>query len=263
MAGMAISPGSAPPPTSASPLTLAIDIGGSGLKASVLTPDGTFIHERVRIPTTFPCPPAKLLDDLERLVAPLPTYDRVSAGFPGMVRGGLVLTASNFATEGGPGTKVDPELVRQWERFDLAGALAQRLGRPARVVNDADMQGSAVVSGKGLEMVVTLGTGVGTALFHEGRLAPHLEVAHHPFRKGETYDEQLGDVARREIGSKRWNRRVALAVENLDRLTVYDRLYIGGGNSHRVTAVLGPKVTLVDNTAGIVGGVRIWDIPIL
>jgi polyphosphate glucokinase len=56
---------------------------------------------------------------------------------------------------------------------------------------------------------------------------------------------------------------VALAVENLDRLTVYDRLYIGGGNSHRVTAVLGPKVTLVDNTAGIVGGVRIWDIPIL
>ena len=117
--------------------------------------------------------------------------------------------------------------------------------------------------GKGWEMVVTLGTGVGTALFHEGRLAPHLELAHHPFRKGETYDEQLGDVARKEIGSKRWNRRVARAVENLDRLTVYDHLYIGGGNAQRVTVDLGPKVALVDNTAGIVGGVRIWEIQII
>jgi polyphosphate glucokinase len=247
----------------ASPLTLAIDIGGTGLKASVLAPDGTFTTERVRIPTAHPLPPAKLLDDLHRMVAPLPSYDRVSAGFPGVVRHGRVLTAPNLVSSAGPGTSADPELVRLWHGFDLERALEERFGRPARVVNDADMQGAAVVSGNGLEMVVTLGTGVGTAIFSNGHLAPHLELAHHPFRKDQTYEDQLGDVARKRVGLKRWNRRVARAVETLDQLVFFDHLYIGGGNSARVTVDLGSKVSLVDNAAGILGGVRIWDIKIV
>jgi len=241
------------------PHTLAIDVGGTGLKASVVDAHDAFVGERVRVETPYPCPPERLVGALVALVAPLVPFDRVSVGFPGMVRAGLVLSAPHFVTRDGPGTEVVAALEVAWHRFDLAAAIAAALGRPAKVANDADVQGAAVVQGEGLELVVTLGTGLGTAVFHEGRLAPHLELAHHPFRKGETYNEQVGDDARKRIGTRKWNRRVQLAVDQLDALLFFDRLYVGGGNSHRVTVDLGPKATIVDNSAGILGGVRLWE----
>jgi polyphosphate glucokinase len=244
--------------TPVGPLTLAIDIGGTGLKASVLDANGAMVADRVVVKTTYPCPPTKLIDDLAALVAPLPAAARISAGFPGMVRKGRVLSAPHFSTEGGPGTKIDEELVKQWDDFDLAGALRKRLGKPSKVANDADLQGAAVVDGKGLELVITLGTGVGTALFYDGRLMPHLEFAHHPFRKGETYNEQLGDVARKEIGNQRWNKRVRRAIDTMRALTFFDHLYIGGGNAKHLVGDLGDGVSTVDNTAGILGGIKLW-----
>jgi polyphosphate glucokinase len=254
-------PVSVPPAVSGppvGPLTLAIDIGGTGLKASVLDAQGAMVADRVLVKTSYPCPPAKLVDDLSALVAPLPAADRVSAGFPGMMRKGRVLSAPHFVTEAGPGTKVDDALVAQWDHFDLAGALRKRLGKPTKVANDADLQGAAVVEGKGLELVITLGTGVGTALFYEGRLLPHLEFAHHPFRKGETYNEQLGDATRKEVGNGRWNKRVRRAVDTLRALTFFDHCYIGGGNSKHLTGDLAADVSTVDNTAGILGGIKLW-----
>jgi polyphosphate glucokinase len=240
------------------PLTLAIDIGGTGLKASVLDAQGAMVADRVVVKTTYPCSPTKLVDDLSALVAPLPAADRVSAGFPGMMRKGLVLSAPHFVTEAGPGTKVDDELVAQWNRFDLAGALKKRLGKPTKVANDADLQGAAVVSGKGLELVITLGTGVGTALFFDGRLLPHLEFAHHPFRKGETYNEQLGDATRKVVGNGRWNKRVRRAIDTMRALTFFDHCYIGGGNAKHLTGDLPADVGTVDNAAGILGGIKLW-----
>ena len=244
--------------TPVGPLTLAIDIGGTGLKASVLDAQGAMVADRVVVKTTYPCPPAKLVDDLSALVAPLPPAERVSAGFPGMMRKGIVLSAPHFVTTAGPGTAVDDALVKLWDHFDLAGALKKRLGKPTKVANDADLQGAAVVSGKGLELVITLGTGVGTALFYDGRLLPHLEFAHHPFRKGETYNEQLGDVARKEIGNTRWNKRVRKAVDTLRALSFFDHCYVGGGNSKHLTGDLATDVSTVDNTAGILGGIKLW-----
>src|ERR1700722_19878067 len=96
------------------PMTLAIDIGGTGLKASVLDAQGAMVADRVLVKTSYPCSPTKLVDDLVALVAPLPAVDRVSAGFPGMVRKGVVLSAPHFVTDAGPGTKVDDSLVTQW-----------------------------------------------------------------------------------------------------------------------------------------------------
>ena len=240
------------------PLTLALDIGGTGLKAALLDAKGELVGERQRIDTTYPCPPAKMIKDLAGLVKPLEGYERISVGFPGVVRKGKVLTAPHFITKHGPGTEVDPKLERAWHRFDLAGGLEKALGKPVRAANDADLQGAAVVRGEGLEMVVTLGTGVGTALFLDGKLAPHLELAHHPFRKGETYNEQLGDAARKHVGKKQWNKRVEKAIENFHTLVLYDRLYLGGGNSRHVEVDLGPKVTKVDNVAGLLGGIKLW-----
>jgi polyphosphate glucokinase len=254
----------APPP--AHPFTLAIDVGGTGLKASVLSKDGAMVADRVKVDTTYPMPPdgdTGLVTTLAKLVEPLPESDRVSCGFPGMVREGHVLSAPHFVTKKGPGSDVDKKLLEAWSGFDLATALATALGKPTKVANDADVQGAAVVQGHGLELVITLGTGFGTAVFMSGHLLPHIELAHHPFRKGETYNEQLGEAARKDAGDERWNRRVREAIDCLDGLFFFDHLYIGGGNARRVDRDdLGEvleRITVVDNTAGILGGVKLWD----
>jgi polyphosphate glucokinase len=226
-------------------LTLAIDIGGTGLKASIVDDGGALRTDRVRVATPVGAPPQKIVEVLAGLVAPLGAYDRVSVGFPGVVRKGRVLTAANL----GNGA---------WTGFDLAAALDAALGKPVRVANDADLQGLAVIAGKGVEMVITLGTGFGTGLYLDGRLGPHLELAHHPFRNGETYDQQLGNAARKEIGGTRWNKRLKKAIGNLRRLTYFDHLYVGGGNAKKIEFALEADVTIVSNEAGLKGGVALW-----
>ncbi len=233
------------------PFTLAIDIGGTGLKASVLDKKGKMTTERVRIDTPQPCTPKLLVDGLvslgEQLKAQGQRWDRISVGFPGLIRHGVIHTAPNLGNEAFAG-------------FDLKKALENKLGASVRAVNDADMQGLAAIKGKGVELVCTLGTGFGTALFNDGRLQVHLEIAHLPFRKGETYDQQLGDRARKAIGKKKWLKRVHEAIANMHTLTNYDHLAIGGGNAkHLQGEALAKNISLVDNSAGILGGIRLWD----
>ena len=242
------------------PRTLSFDIGGTGLKASVLSKHGELLHEPVRIPTPYPLRPEQLVAVLGQMATGLPSYERVSAGFPGMVRDGRVLSAPHFVCPTGDGGKASAELEKAWSGFELQEALATALGRPCRVANDADVQGAAIVKGQGLELVVTLGTGVGTALFWQGKLAPHLEMAQHPLSKrGKTYNEVLGDAARKKAGSSKWNDRVLTTLGILKGLVFYDHCYIGGGNSARVKFSLPPDVTLADNTAGIIGGIKLWE----
>ena len=226
-------------------LTLAIDIGGTGLKASVVAEDLRLLTDRVRVATPVGAPPEKFVEVLAGMVAPLGAFDRISVGFPGVVRNGRVLSAANLGNE-------------KWIGFDLAQALETALAKPVRVANDADLQGLAVIAGKGVEMVITLGTGFGTGLYRDGQLAPHLEIAHHPFRHGETYDEQLGNATRKVIGGTRWNKRVEKAIGNMRRLTSFDHLYIGGGNAKKITFTLAADITIVSNEAGMEGGVALW-----
>jgi polyphosphate glucokinase len=244
----------------ARPTTLAIDIGGSGLKASVLDAQGDTIVDRVRIKTPYPCPPRVLVRALDQLTYELPRWDRVSVGFPGFVRAGRVLTAPNLSTKRGPGTPLSRKLVEAWAGFPLAAELEGRLGKPTRILNDADMHGLAVISGDGLELVLTLGTGLGTAVFLDGVPTPHLELALMPFRGRGTFQDQLGNQARRRIGNRRWSERVREAVEMFDALLHIDRLYVGGGNAKRLTVDLGHRVQLVDNSAGILGGITLWEL---
>ncbi len=225
--------------------TLAIDIGGTGLKASVLDEAGSMLVDRVRVDTPVGSAPADIVEALAKLVEPLPPFDRVSVGFPGVVRDGKVVTAPNLGHDG-------------WQGFDLATALTKRLGQPTRIANDADMQGLAVVKGNGVELVITLGTGFGTALYLGGRLAPHLELAHHPFRKGESYDEQLGNAALKKVGGKKWNKRLQQAIRNLRSLVHFDHLYIGGGNAKKIKFEPDPDTSTISNEAGIRGGIALW-----
>ena len=226
--------------------TLAIDVGGTGIKASVLDARGAMLAKRVRIDTPHPCTPRRLVDAVVHVVKPLPPWDRVSVGFPGLIRHGKVRTAPNLDS-------------RAFAGFDLTGALQKRLGAPCRAVNDADMQGLAVIKGKGAELVLTLGTGFGTALFHDGELQLHLDMGHFPFLKGKSFDQVLGDKNRKKLGNRRWNRLVEQAVGVFRTVVGFDRLYLGGGNARRLELKLPKDVTLVDNDAGILGGVRLWD----
>src|SRR5215831_11072533 len=239
-----------PRPTKRAPLadqprTLAIDVGGTHLKAVVLNLKGKLLVEEVFIDTPHPCPPKTLLKAIDRFVASLPAFDRVSIGFPGFVRRGIIVTAPHLGT-------------RPWTDFPLAEALTTRLAKPVRVLNDADVQGFGLIRGRGLEMVLTLGTGVGTALFRDGDLMPHLELAHHPIHNNKTYDEYLGDDVLRRKGVKKWNRRVHKTITILRSLVHYDVLHIGGGNASKITDPP-DDVKIGSNQAGLTGGIRLWD----
>ncbi|MBW4522099.1 MAG: ROK family protein [Scytolyngbya sp. HA4215-MV1] len=223
--------------------TLAIDIGGSGIKVLVLDEQGQPMNDRNRVETPNPATPEAVITIILQL-AEGNVFDRVSVGFPGVVRAGMTETAVNLHPD--------------WIGFPLANVLAKHWDRPVRVVNDADMQGMGAVSGKGVEMVVTLGTGVGSALFLDGRLVPNLELGHHPFRKGETYEEQLGRLALEAIGKKRWNVRLEKAISNLDHLFNPDWLYLGGGNTKKIELDLPKNVKIVPNVAGLLGGIALW-----
>ena len=227
------------------PRTLAFDIGGTGLKATVLDSHGKMLVDRVRADTPDPAPPKVLVDALVELAKPLPPYDRISAGFPGVVRDGRVLTAPHWGND-------------VWKGFPLADTLCRRLHKPARVLNDADVQGYAAVHGKGLEFVITLGTGLGSALFHHGTLMPHMEFAQFPLRKHKTFNDYVGDAALKAKGKEKWNKRVSRVIDAFRVLLNFDVLYIGGGNSRHVALELPDDVKLVSNDDGLIGGVKLW-----
>jgi polyphosphate glucokinase len=240
------------------PRTLAIDIGGSGLKAIVLSPGGDMLSDRTRRETPYPCTPPVLLDELAALVATQPEHDRVSVGFPGAIRRGRVREVPAFSRRG-PGLPPDPQLVDSWTGFELETALAERFGKPTRVANDADVQGCAVVSGRGMELVVTLGTGIGCAVFFDGVLLPHMELSHGTFG-GLSIEVACGDNERQKIGKDAWRERVHEALDALEAMVLPDHLYLGGGNAKKLDPeTIGPHRTIVPNISGLLGGIALWE----
>jgi polyphosphate glucokinase len=227
------------------PRTLSIDIGGTGVKLMVLDERGAPVGERARIPTPRPATPSAVTRALRGLIGAQPAFDRISVGFPGVVHGSVVRTA--------------PNLHPEWACFDLGEALAQMTGKPVRVCNDADVQGFGDIAGKGVEMVLTLGTGLGSAIFVDGVLVPNLELAHHPYSGKKTYEDYVGRAALEKVGKKRWRKRVRRMIERIEPIWNYDRLYLGGGNArHLKAADLPANVGIRSNQAGLVGGVALW-----
>jgi polyphosphate glucokinase len=224
--------------------TLAVDIGGTGIKATTLSAEGKPLHDRRRIPTPSKATPRKVIAVIEKLAGMCPRFDRVSVGFPGVIKDGIVYTAAN--------------LGKGWKGYDLETALRKRLKRPVRVANDADVQGLGSVSGKGVELVLTLGTGVGSVIFVDGHRI-HLEVGHHPFHKGKTYEDELGARALKRKGKKKWNRMLAEALDDAQRMFNYDRLYLGGGNTKYIKIKLPANVKIVSNLNGLLGGIKLWE----
>jgi polyphosphate glucokinase len=225
--------------------TLAIDIGGTGLKATILDPKGKPLHERVRVETPRPATPTAILSALVKLAQPLGKFDRISVGFPGVVVKGETMSA--------------PNLHDAWRHFPLQKQIEKQLKKPARVLNDAGVQGFGVIKGHGTEMVITLGTGMGCAIYVDGRYVPNIELAHHPFHKGKTYEEFIGMKALKKIGKKQWNKRVEHVLGQIQPIFNPTHIYLGGGNAKKLHIKLPKNVSITDNVAGLLGGIALWN----
>ncbi|HEY4103598.1 MAG TPA: ROK family protein [Polyangiaceae bacterium] len=226
--------------------TLAIDIGGTGIKMIVLDGAAKPLNERARTLTPHPSTPDAVLGVIETMIQAQPAFDRVSVGFPGVVKRGVIQTAPNLGGD-------------IWHGFALEQRIHELAGRPVLAMNDADLQGFGVIAGSGVELALTLGTGVGAGLYVDGRLVPNLELGHHPWKKEKTYEERLSDAELNEIGKKHWSRRVLEMIEQLEPIFNYDMLYLGGGNAEHIKGVeLPANVKLFSNVEGMTGGVKIW-----
>jgi polyphosphate glucokinase len=224
------------------PITLAIDIGGSGLKAMLLDGAGIPVSERQRIPTPAIPTANAVLKELDKLREMLPKFDRVSVGFPGVVKRGMTMSAFN--------------LHPSWGKFPLQHELEKRWRKPVRVANDAAIQGYGAIKGDGIEMVITLGTGMGNAVYTSGRLVA-MELGHHPWKKY-TYEDYVGRRGLDRYGKKRWNKYVLEMIDQLRNTFNWDRLYLGGGNTKKIEFKLPVDVTVVSNETGLLGGVVLW-----
>jgi polyphosphate glucokinase len=233
----------ATPRTSRGPVTLALDIGGSGLKAMLLDTEGKPLSDRQRVPTPEVPSPKPVLEALDTLRSLLPNFDRVSVGFPGVIKHGTTYTAANLH----PG----------WVGFPLQLELEKRWKKPARVANDAAVQGYGAIKGQGVEMIITLGTGMGGSLFTDGRLCPGLELGHHPWKK-HTYEDYLGRRGLDKYGKQKWNELLQEAIAQTAATFNWDQLYLGGGNTKKIDFKPGKNIEIVSNEAGLLGGVALW-----
>lgn len=224
-------------------VTLSIDVGGSGLKAMLLSASGEPLSERQRVVTPAVPTPKAVLESLDELRALFPGFDRVSIGFPGVIKRGTTFTAAN--------------LHPAWVGFQLQHELEARWKKPVRVANDAAVQGYGAIKGKGVELTLTLGTGMGSALFTDGRLCPGLELGHHPWKK-HTYEDYLGRRGLDKYGKEKWNKFLEEAIDQTSKTFNWDRLYIGGGNTKKISFKLPKDAEVVSNETGILGGVALW-----
>ena len=225
--------------------TLTIDIGGTGIKLLPVDEEGRPLGARHRELTPKPSPPEAVIGLIREMVAQQEPFDRVSVGFPGVVRKGVTMTAHNLG-------------VADLRGFDLERAIAEVCDKSVRVANDADLQGYGVIEGDGVEIVLTLGTGLGTGLYVDGHLVPNLELAHHPLTGKKTYEQAVSDAELERVGVKKWRKQVWRVIETLEPVFNYELLHVGGGNAEKLKGPFPENVRLFSNVEGLAGGVRLW-----
>jgi polyphosphate glucokinase len=233
---------------------LGVDIGGSGIKAApVDVARGRLLAERHRIPTPQPASPDAVGDVVAELVRHFGWKGAIGCAFPAAVKKGVALTAAN----------VD----ETWIGTNAEALFRKKTGYPVVVLNDADAAGIAEVkfgAGKdqeGVVIVVTLGTGIGSALFVDGRLLPNTELGHLRIR-GKDAEQRASDRAREEKGWtwKQWAKRLNEYLGQLEALFFPDLFILGGGVSkkhEKFLPLLETRARVVPaemlNEAGIVG----------
>jgi polyphosphate glucokinase len=189
--------------------SLFIDIGASSIKIKQLG---------LNITTPSQATPSKLLAVLKELSIPA-NYNIILVGFPGIVTNGITVNAPNMNT-------------KSWKRFPLEKKLNKIFSRPCFVMNDADLHGFKVISGKGTELVISLGTGVGSALFINNKLVPNLEMGHAPFKNNKSFEDILGLASFKKSNLKHWEKYLLEALVIWENLFSPTKIYLTGGLSN-------------------------------
>jgi polyphosphate glucokinase len=202
------------------------------------------VSGRQRVVTPEVPTPEAVLGGLDELKKLMDRFDRVSVGFPGVVKHGCTFGAFNLHPLWAGGFPLQAELEKRWKKS-------------VRVGNDADVAGYGAIKGRGVELVLTLGTGLGGALFTNGHLCPGLEIGHHPWRK-KTYEDYIGRRGFDKYGKEKWNKLLQEAIKQIEALFNYDHLYLGGGNTKKIDFALPKDITIVSNESGLLGGVYLW-----
>jgi polyphosphate glucokinase len=233
---------------------LGIDIGGTGMKAApVDTETGELIAPRHRILTPHPATPDAMATVVGQLARHFDWTGQVGAAFPAVVKAGVAATAAN----------IDPA----WIGVDVAATFARSSKCDVTVVNDADAAGIAEMefgAGKGrtgVVIMVTLGTGIGTAVFFDGLLIPNTELGHLKMGKKEAEQRAADSVRQREgLSWRKWAQRLDAYLLELERLLRPDLFILGGGVSKRHDRFMPQLTTHAEvvpatllNEAGIVG----------
>jgi polyphosphate glucokinase len=233
---------------------LGIDIGGSGIKGAIVdTSSGSMLTNRVRMPTPQPSTPNQVAHVMAQIVRQFDWQGPIGCGFPAIVQHGVVRSAAN----------IDPT----WIGVDAADLFSRETGFPVKVFNDADAAGMAEIRfGVGKDMqgtviVITIGTGLGTALFVDGKLVPNLELGHIEIR-GKDAEKRASDAARqrKKLSWKSWAKRFDEYMKRMVELVNPDLIVLGGGASRKIDRFL-PHLTVTTpvvqaqflNEAGIIG----------
>lgn len=233
---------------------LGVDIGGTGIKAAIIeTQTGELVSEHKRIPTPKPATPQNIAESLSQLVAEFAWSGPIGCGFPATVHHGVAYSASN----------IDPS----WINTDAQTLFSQITGQPCFVVNDADAAGMAEMrfgagqNNRGVTILLTIGTGIGSAVFVNGQLHPNTELGH--VRFGDSIAERYCAESVRiklNLSWQEWGTRFNEYLNHLEFVFNPDRFIIGGGIAEHMTqfqpylhtkALILPARSL--NQAGIIG----------
>ena len=235
-------------------LAFGVDVGGSGVKgAAVDLSDGSLVGERIRIPTPQPATPSAVSEVIAEIVRSWPWTGPIGVTIPGVVREGVVFTAANIDDK--------------WIGTDATELIGGVCGVPATALNDADAAGiaemhyGAGMQASGLVLLLTFGTGIGSAAFLDGKLVPNTELGHLEF-KGMVAEHYAAArlVEEEAMELEPWARRVGEYLRHLERVLTPDLFIIGGGISKRfdrfsqyieVSTPLVPAA--LRNNAGIAG----------
>jgi len=238
---------------------LGIDIGGSGVKgAPVDIETGTLLAPRLRIATPKPVKPKAMGEIIATIVEHFKWDGAIGCGFPAAIPSGVALNVAN--------------LHKKWEGIDVSRFLSDIVGKEISVINDADAAGIAEMSfgagrgEKGVVLMVTLGTGLGTALFTQGKILPNVELGHIEI-KGRVAEQWASVAARKryKLSWQRWGKRLNTYLNYLESLFYPDLIILGGGISKRHEKFF-PYLKLrarvvpaqLYNNAGIVGAAAIY-----
>src|SRR5487761_2409950 len=219
----------------------AIDIGATNIKFCLVDDAGDRLENPHRRPTPYPCSPSRLVEVLAERIAQIEAR-RIGVGFPGEFVDGHVVGPGTLARPGGVTTEVDPELDHEWRGFALEDALRAATDRDVRVVNDARLAALGSVDGDGVELVLTLGTGLGLSLAIDGEIQKVRDVGAASFVDDHTYDQLLGENSRAH-DEVRWSELLVQAIDGFVEEFHATKVHLAGGNARRVSPYLFERST--------------------